>query len=78
MHPFFVDVIICFKPWQWQCGAVAVFLAWINLILFLRKFPQFGIYIVMFTGRCSNLVMVNLIALFWFNNKLMKCITNFW
>ncbi|XP_033635280.1 transient receptor potential cation channel subfamily A member 1 homolog isoform X2 [Asterias rubens] len=35
--------------WQWQCGAVAVFLAWINLILFLRKFPQFGIYIVMFT-----------------------------
>ncbi|XP_022100689.1 transient receptor potential cation channel subfamily A member 1 homolog [Acanthaster planci] len=37
--------------WQWQIGAVAVFLAWINLILFLRKFPQFGIYIVMFTGK---------------------------
>ncbi|XP_063963704.1 transient receptor potential cation channel subfamily A member 1 homolog [Lytechinus pictus] len=34
--------------WQWQCGAVAVFLAWINLILFIRRFSGLGIYVIMF------------------------------
>ncbi|XP_071493982.1 transient receptor potential cation channel subfamily A member 1-like [Diadema antillarum] len=34
--------------WQWQCGTVAVFLAWINLILFIRRFYPFGIYVIMF------------------------------
>ncbi|XP_075241022.1 transient receptor potential cation channel subfamily A member 1 homolog isoform X2 [Convolutriloba macropyga] len=34
---------------QWQCGAVAIFLSWINLVLFIQKFPKFGIYVVMFT-----------------------------
>ncbi|XP_072178740.1 transient receptor potential cation channel subfamily A member 1-like [Diadema setosum] len=33
--------------WQWQCGAVAVFLAWINLILFIRRFSVLGIYVIM-------------------------------
>ncbi|XP_041463333.1 transient receptor potential cation channel subfamily A member 1 homolog isoform X1 [Lytechinus variegatus] len=37
------------EAWQWQCGAAGIFLAWINLILFIRKFPQLGIYVVMFT-----------------------------
>lgn len=35
--------------WQWNVGAVAVFLGWMNLLLFIRKFPVFGIYVVMFT-----------------------------
>nr|XP_022289772.1 transient receptor potential cation channel subfamily A member 1 homolog isoform X3 [Crassostrea virginica] len=34
--------------WQWSLGAVAIFLCWINLVLFLQKFPRFGIYVVMF------------------------------
>lgn len=34
--------------WQWSLGAVAIFLSWINLVLFLQKFPRFGIYVVMF------------------------------
>ncbi|XP_072178435.1 uncharacterized protein [Diadema setosum] len=34
--------------WQWQCGALAVFLAWINLILFIRRVPLLGIYVIMF------------------------------
>ncbi|XP_048765666.1 transient receptor potential cation channel subfamily A member 1 homolog isoform X3 [Ostrea edulis] len=34
--------------WQWSVGAVAIFLCWINLVLFLQKFPRFGIYVVMF------------------------------
>uniref|UniRef100_A0A914W3X7 Ion transport domain-containing protein n=1 Tax=Plectus sambesii TaxID=2011161 RepID=A0A914W3X7_9BILA len=35
--------------WQWELGSVCVFLAWINLVLMIRKFPRFGIYVVMFT-----------------------------
>ena len=34
--------------WRVNVGAVAIFLAWIVLVLFVRKFPMFGIYIVMF------------------------------
>lgn len=51
----FVPVCTClhlFVPvlqqWQWSLGAVAIFLCWINLVLFLQKFPRFGIYVVMF------------------------------
>ncbi|XP_070189192.1 transient receptor potential cation channel subfamily A member 1 homolog isoform X2 [Littorina saxatilis] len=35
--------------WQWSLGAISVFLAWINLVLFIQKFPALGIYVVMFT-----------------------------
>lgn len=38
-----------FQNWQWQTGALGIFLAWLNLVLFLRKVPRFGIYVVMFT-----------------------------
>ncbi|XP_050696672.1 transient receptor potential cation channel subfamily A member 1 homolog [Eriocheir sinensis] len=37
------------EGWQWQIGAMAVFLAWMNLLLFIRVFPFFGIYVIMFT-----------------------------
>ncbi|CAI8048714.1 Transient receptor potential cation channel subfamily A member 1 homolog [Geodia barretti] len=44
---FFTD---CFCPteWQWQLGAIAVFLGWIDLIIFTRKLTFTGIYVVMF------------------------------
>ncbi|XP_022241901.1 transient receptor potential cation channel subfamily A member 1 homolog isoform X2 [Limulus polyphemus] len=35
--------------WQWQLGALSVFLAWIVLVMFIRKFPVLGIYVNMFT-----------------------------
>ncbi|KAJ8026613.1 Transient receptor potential cation channel subfamily A member 1-like [Holothuria leucospilota] len=35
--------------WQWQCGAFGIFLAWLNLVLFLQNMDQLGIYVVMFT-----------------------------
>ena len=38
----------CFQRWQWNVGVVAIFLCWINLVLFIQKFPRFGIYVVMF------------------------------
>ncbi|XP_074658298.1 transient receptor potential cation channel subfamily A member 1 homolog isoform X1 [Tubulanus polymorphus] len=37
------------EAWQWQVGAASIFLAWIDLVLFIRKVPRFGIYVVMFT-----------------------------
>ncbi|XP_069972152.1 transient receptor potential cation channel subfamily A member 1 homolog isoform X2 [Penaeus vannamei] len=37
------------QDWQWQVGATSIFLAWINFLLFIRVFPFFGIYVIMFT-----------------------------
>ncbi|CAF0887601.1 unnamed protein product [Adineta ricciae] len=34
---------------QWQVGALGVFLAWFALVLFIQKFPRFGIFVVMLT-----------------------------
>lgn len=41
---------ICYCPmvWQWEVGVVAVFLAWIDLIIFLRKNPLTGMYTLKF------------------------------
>ena len=39
---------VLLQEWQWQLGALAVFLAWLDLILFLGNVPWFGIYILMF------------------------------
>ena len=39
---------LCPQEWQWQIGTIAVFLAWIDLIIFIRKLPLTGIYVVMF------------------------------
>lgn len=38
------------SSWQWQLGALSLFLGWINLIIFIRKLPLTGIYVVMFVG----------------------------
>ena len=38
----------CPYNWQWQIGAVAIFLAWLSLIIFFAKFPLTGIYVLMF------------------------------
>ncbi|CAF1560807.1 unnamed protein product, partial [Didymodactylos carnosus] len=34
---------------QWQLGSLAVFLSWFSLVLFIQKFPRFGIFVVMLT-----------------------------
>ena len=39
---------LCPESWQWQLGALALFIAWLDLVLFLKKFPLTGIYVVMF------------------------------
>ncbi|KAL3321290.1 hypothetical protein Ciccas_000046 [Cichlidogyrus casuarinus] len=36
------------KDWQWQMGTVTIFVAWMNLILFIRKFSSYGAYTILF------------------------------
>ena len=43
----FVNDCWCAPPWQWQIGALAVFMAYINFILLLKGMPWLGIYINM-------------------------------
>ena len=44
----FHEDCLCPLTWQWQIGVVAVFLGWIDLIVFISKFPLTGIYVLMF------------------------------
>ena len=52
----------CPTNWQWQLGAIAVFLAWINLILFLKRLPLLGIYVLMFNTILYTFLKFALIA----------------
>ena len=54
---------VCPKPWQWQIGALAVFLAWIHLSIFIRKLPQLGLYIIMFEDIVLTFVKIAIPAL---------------
>lgn len=38
---YFSDCL-CPTRWQWQLGCIAVFLTWIDLILFIQKMPLTG------------------------------------
>lgn len=49
--------------WRQSVGAVAIFMAWINLVLFIRKFPMLGIYVVMFTDILATFARLFLIFL---------------
>ena len=44
----FLEPCYCARGWQWQIGAVVVFLAWIDLIVRIQKLPLTGIYVLMF------------------------------
>ena len=52
----------CSRNWQWQLGAFGVFLAWINLILFLKRVPLLGIYVLMFNVILHTFLKFALIA----------------
>ena len=52
----------CSTNWQWQFGAIAVFLAWINLILFLKRVPHLDIYILIFNTILQSFLKFALIA----------------
>ncbi|XP_071835812.1 transient receptor potential cation channel subfamily A member 1-like isoform X3 [Apostichopus japonicus] len=48
---------------EWSFGAIAVFSAWYNLMLYLRRFDSVGIYIVMFMEIFKTLLHVILVFL---------------
>ena len=37
------------QRWQWELGSVTVLIVWLNFLLFFRRFPALGIYVVMVT-----------------------------
>ena len=37
----------CAPPWQWQIGALTLFLAYINILLTLKRMPILGVPITM-------------------------------
>ena len=46
----------CAPPWQWQIGALALFLAWFNLVILLKDLPFTGIPIYMLYNICLTFV----------------------
>lgn len=53
---------LCPSRGQWQAGIIAVFLAWIALILFLNKWPTLGVYIAMLGKIIMRFVTVLIIG----------------
>ena len=54
---------LCPTRGQWQAGFIALFLAWIDLVLYLDKLPLFGIYIQMLLKIIRNFLKVLLMAI---------------
>ena len=53
----------CLPSWQWQLGALCIFLSWINFILFLSEQPVVGIYVVMFQDIIKTFVKITPMAI---------------
>ena len=54
----------CAPPWQWQIGALAVFLAYILFILQLGGMPSFGVYIHMLVNIVITFVKLVFLPFF--------------
>ena len=55
---------MCPTKLQWEIGTVAVFFAWINLILFLHKLPSVGVYVGMMLQIIKSFMKTFVLALF--------------
>ncbi|XP_077208275.1 transient receptor potential cation channel subfamily A member 1 isoform X1 [Paroedura picta] len=49
---------------QWECGAVAIFLSWMNFLLYLQRFENYGIYVVMFWEILRTLLRIVVVFFF--------------
>ena len=52
----------CIALWQWQCGILAVFLSWINLLIFIAKLPLSGLYVIMLIRVFTTFLKVVLLS----------------
>ena len=51
--------------WHRSLGAMSIWLSWLSLVLFMRKFPKLGIYVVMFTDILKTFAQFSMVfALF--------------
>ncbi|XP_053322889.1 transient receptor potential cation channel subfamily A member 1 [Spea bombifrons] len=50
--------------WEWQFGSMAVFASWVNFLIYLQRFENCGIYIVMFWEILRTLLRI--VVLFFF------------
>lgn len=67
---------LCPSAWQWQVGAVAVFLGWIDLIVFIRKLPLLGIYVVMLVDilyTFCRLIVLTILLIIAFGLAFYMC-----
>eukprot|EP00055_Hartaetosiga_balthica_P004582 m.12207 g.12207 ORF g.12207 m.12207 type:complete len:1107 (-) comp3966_c0_seq1:1200-4520(-) len=60
---FFVPIFLGseFTVAQWSSGAVAIFLAWVNVVVIMRKVDMFGIYVLMFEETLATVGKVLLV-----------------
>uniref|UniRef100_A0A7M4FKT5 Transient receptor potential cation channel subfamily A member 1 n=1 Tax=Crocodylus porosus TaxID=8502 RepID=A0A7M4FKT5_CROPO len=49
---------------QWECGAIAVYLSWMNFLLYLQRFENYGIYVVMFWEILRTLIRIVVVFFF--------------
>ncbi|XP_060133733.1 transient receptor potential cation channel subfamily A member 1 isoform X1 [Zootoca vivipara] len=49
---------------QWECGAIAIFLSWMNFLLYLQRFENYGIYVVMFWEILRTLIRIIIVFFF--------------
>eukprot|EP00117_Sycon_ciliatum_P021223 scpid19736/ scgid18665/ Transient receptor potential cation channel subfamily A member 1 homolog len=46
---------------QWRCGAIALCVAWFNLLTYVQRFNEVGIYVVMFWSVIKTFIKVFLV-----------------
>ena len=59
----FRTTCLCPQEWQWQIGVMVIFLAWIDLIIVCAKFPNIGIYVIMFGKVLGTFLKVILLSI---------------
>ena len=52
------------ESFKWNTGAISILLVWCNLLLYLKRFPTFGIHVVMFMEVLKTLIRVIICFIF--------------
>ena len=58
----FRTTCLCPQVWQWQIGVMVILLAWIDLIIRCAKFPNIGLYVIMFWKILGTFLKVILLS----------------
>lgn len=53
----------CISKDQWQIGAVALFLAWVNAVTFIKLVPRLGVYVLMFQNVIFSFLKMLILGL---------------